>query len=1014
MGLVLLAVRRLVAQRALAATMVATFAFTGGVLVAAPIYAAGAEQAIVFGYVERAPALSRDLITTLTTPPGFDIGGADAQLRALLSPIAVERLAFQERSSTFTATSSRGSVPASLAYRDGLISRVGLTDGRYPVADDEVLLPQSIASALGVGPEGSFTVRYSSPVTVRVVGIYASIPASASFIVGQTSAAAKAPALPILTTSEGFPVIVGAAGQSSGLRIAWDAKPDVRGATLTGLASLAQQEHRVAAAISSALGASVSSNLASLIPGVRREIADSRAPIYLVVLQVAMVGLGVSIGVGSLKLRRQSFELSILKTRGARTGFLVAVQAAELVLTAAIGWVVALGAGMAMAFMARAAHGPGAPGAPFGLSLGAPAELIGLAGIVLAAAALLLLSLPHIRRSVLDERREVSRERRPAWLRYPAEILPLSLGVVALTELRRRGIQPSGVRLDPLVLVAPTLILLGASLLAVRVLFWGFGRSERLADHTGTPSAFLAIHRLSRSSANMSLMLLLVLSTGLFAFSSSLRSTVLDHNTNAARGTVGADWSYLVPFPDDEARSVADLPSDATLVFKAPVNTTDDPRFAASTVIGVDPATYPSGGWWRPGDSTDPFPSLLARLKAPPLGERLPAGTSTVEIRATVAADAPPGVHIWAPLSFPDGAVRAADLGALRAGTQTYRTPTNGASRVLSVMLAAPDPAPVSLVRAGGFAVTFERLAFLGSPSGATAPLSDWRGLQATGLIVTSTATPEGFLRAEFRVAGGGPIGGIAPTNLPLPAIVGTTAAPPLSSVGLDVGFTGLSVRSVGVVRGFPAIRSSDTPVIVPLAPLIQRFEQILQAPNGGVFEVLAMGDTDPTAGIRGAGFSIGTVSRAADIEATLATSPQNLALGMEFAAGVAGATLAVMALGSALFFGAHRRRYELSSLRALGGRPRHAVAALALEYGLILVPATALGYVMGTVLLRIVLAFVSPPVAGTGPALLVIDWAGAALATIAGLLTLAFGLTSAARQMRSPEASLALRGEPE
>jgi FtsX-like permease family len=504
------------------------------------------------------------------------------------------------------------------------------------------------------------------------------------------------------------------------------------------------------------------------------------------------------------------------------------------------------------------------------------------------------------------------------------------------------------------------------------------------------------------------------LSIGLFAFGSSLRITVLDHNTTAARGAVGADVRFLVPFPDSGVGAAAALPAATTLVFKGPVIRATDPRYAFSTVVGVDPSTYAAGGWWPPKDAATPLPDLLVRLKAHPIGYAVPAGTSSVEIEATAPSPAPKGVHIVIPTTVADGSVRDVDLGALRAGTQIYRGESEGATRLLSVMLAAPPTAPISLVRAGSFAVTFERLTALGTGSDVAAPISGWRGLQTTGLIVRTAPTPSGGLHAEFQVAGGGPIGGIAPTDPPLPAILPAADAAGGSPVDVHMGFAGFSVRPVGALRGFPTVSRGSAPIVVPLVPLVERFHQILQPPNGGSFEVLGMGTADPSAAIRRAGFSIGSVSRAADIESALATSPQNLALGMEFAAGFAGASLAVLALGLALFFGAQRRRYELSSLRALGGKSSHAVIALALEYGLVLVPAAVLGAIEGTALLRLVLTSVAPPVPGAGPVELAIDGTGVALATAAALLTLLVGLVSTGRQMRSRESTSVLRGEPE
>src|SRR5207248_684448 len=184
-----------------------------------------------------------------------------------------------------------------------------------------------------------------------------------------------------------------------------------------------------------------------------------------------------------------------------------------------------------------------------------------------------------------------------------------------------------------------------------------------------------------------------------------------------------------------------------------------------------------------------------------------------------------------------------------------------------------------------------------------------------------------------------------------------------------------LAVQQVGQIRGFPQASPGEPVVVVSVQALTERFQQILQPPGGGLFLVLSADAADPSIGIRRAGFQILIGSSAAAIEARLASTPQNLALGMEYSAGVAGAVLAVLSLGLALYFGGRRRRYELSSLRALGGRPADAALALGLEYGFVLIPSALVGYALGAVLLWSVLRYVSPPVAGTGIPHLMIDW---------------------------------------
>ncbi|MDP9298706.1 MAG: ABC transporter permease, partial [Actinomycetota bacterium] len=886
-----------------------------------------------------------------------------------------------------------------------------------PAADDEVLLSESTAATLLVGPGSRLSLTSSTPTTVRVAGIYSSGAGTDPLVFGpdrllESRGVGAATSLPILATKSGFSAITQSIGQTDGLHVEWDAEPDLRGATLGDLRRLAGEANGIPPAIRAAVGgASVSADLGSLVPGAERAVTDSLAPMFLVAVEVAMVGLFVLMGVGSLKLARQSFELAVLKTRGARMRLLLAVGSAEAALSAAMGFPLALAVGLGLAVLARAAHGPGSPGAPFRIALDERAALVGLAGVGIGTVALVLTSLPQLRRSVLQERREASRERRPGWLRLPSEAVPLALGALALTELRRRGIQPSGGRLDPLVLVGPTLLILGGGILAVRALFWGFRRAEPLADRLRSPSSYIAFHHLPRASANMSLALLLVLSTGLFAFSSSLRTTVLRGNENVARGQVGADWNFLVGTPTQGAAVAGALPPGTTLVFHGSVATTSEPRLAEGTMIGLDPSNYASGGWWRGEDADLPLSTLLSRLTPAAIGVALPSGIASVQLRTDPPI--PAGVKVVASLEDPGGRVAAQELVAERPGSDTYAGLTGQADRLLSVVLTAEQPSGVPQ-RRGGFDVTFEGLSLLGSFSDRIVPLSTWRGLDTGGQTVATSPVGSDGIRARFAAVPGGPIGGIAPTDPPVPALVGVSSTgAALTAADVRVGYLQVSARVVGTIRAFPGIRRDTPLLVVPVRAVAERFAQILQVPNGGAFSVLAMGPHDPTQGVRSTGVQVLGVSRAASIEALLGSSPQNLALGMEFAAGVAGALLAALALGLALYFGGRRRRYEFSSLRALGGRPGHAAVALAVEYGLLLVPALAVGFGVGTALLALVLSNVVPSVAAGVPKLLV-DRNAVLAAVVASAVTLAIGLLVTARGMRTVSASAVLRGEAE
>src|SRR5206468_7713081 len=207
-------------------------------------------------------------------------------------------------------------------------------------------------------------------------------------------------------------------GQEAGLQVQWAVEVDLRSAGVGDLGRLATQEEAAVSDIRAVPGlshATVSGRLRSLIPQVQPLVSEGVAPIYLVVLIIAALGLAVLVGIGALTLSRRSFELSVFKSRGARTLHLLLAQTIEGVLAAILGSAVAVVVGLLLALLARDAHGPGLPGVSFPIALSRSAVLVGAGGAVVAVAFLVLVSVPYVRRTVVEERRLASREERPVW-----------------------------------------------------------------------------------------------------------------------------------------------------------------------------------------------------------------------------------------------------------------------------------------------------------------------------------------------------------------------------------------------------------------------------------------------------------------------------------------------------------------------------------------------------------------------------------------------------------------------
>jgi hypothetical protein len=429
--------------------------------------------------------------------------------------------------------------------------------------------------------------------------------------------------------------------------------------------------------------------------------------------------------------------------------------------------------------------------------------------------------------------------------------------------------------------------------------------------------------------------------------------------------------------------------------------------------LGIDPSTFASGGWWQPQDSTLALSSLLQRFEVPELGILVPPRTSLLKLR--VAAPSVHGLHLWAVGQGLSATVADRDLGALRWGQRTYIGHMAGLARLLSIVVSPAPAAGAPVPRAQRFTLRFDSLTLSGPSGSRSVDISGWRGLNTGGANVATRTAPDGGVRAGLAVVNQGPIGGIAPPAPPLPVVVGgAEQGRPRSGAAVQIGRLQVPLRIVGSLRAVPSVSGADEPIVtLSLPALIERFDQILQPPAGGAFVVLAMGSTTPLAATKAAGFQVTDVARASTIEEQLASSKDDLAVGMEFAASIAGVLLAALALALGVFFGGRRHEYEFASLEALGARTRDVFSTLAVEYGLVLVCSLVIGCGIGIGLFALVLSFVAPAPSGV-PAEMLIDWPAILLASAVAAGTLLLAVALATARIRSLSSLSLLRGEPE
>jgi len=1002
--------KRFFAQRLLGLAVVVTLGFTIGVLVAGPIYADAAREAILSSAVATAPVTVKNVRFVTYGAPAYDYGAADATIRDSVTELPVARVVPQGRGTVrLLAAEATSPVSLTVMFRDGAPDHLS-SKGEPPTGPREIALQGSVARLLGVGIGDTLIAigPTDEQAELTLVGLFDPPERTDAFWYGDQTPFPPPDSTelsPGLMDRRGYLEVMPALGVTS--EYVWDTFLDLVTVPFERARGVPAVIERISADFRAAPESSqlqVTSGLETLITLVRQRVQDLHMPIYLVVFQIGAVTLAILAGVGSLVLTRQSFELAVLRSRGFSSGKLLAAQGVQAVFTTIAAYPLGLLLGMALATLASHANGPSLPGVLFPIRLSPFALVLGAVGAVVGAVTLLLLSLPHVRRTILEERRLLSREDRPLISRVPVELFVLPVAAFMFVELRGAAetSTSAGDQLDPLVLLTPTLLIFSLSFLALRVLLWSLRRLDRPVARTKSLPIYLATRRLGRSpGTSFATSLLLLLAVGLLIASTSYRAIALRSHEDSARQQVGADWNVQITAPSDPIVATKSVPPNAVAVIRSQLLFEGPGSFPLPpSVIGVDPDRFATGGWWRADYSTTPLETWLRELEVPDPG----IGVTSETFSATVTAETPAeGLQIQVTYVTDDDRVRTISAGALEEGTTTYHAILEGAGRISSITFFeegigdAPDTVELEL-----------RDVVAGDPVdlASWAPLR-WRGSEGT------VRPAGGGISLTIDTGAGHVVGGIAPPMQPLPALVSAEISRSQgSSFVATVGGQQLDFRQVALAEAFPSVIHD---FVVVSTPGLLRASVRIPEPGLGLNEVWAMGDEDPRPALERAGLVPGPSQATAPIIAARAQLPQSLAVGMNFAAAVGGLGLVVLGVAVGLYFAQRRREFEFASLRAMGTEPMQVTQALLLEQGLMVVFAIIAGLAIGFAILRVLMPYIRQSIGSAFPsAILVVDWPALAISLCAIVAASAVGLLAALRALLRSSVTSVLRGEAE
>ena len=1001
--------KRFFAQRLLGLAIVVTLAFTIGVLVAGPIYADAAREAILSSATSTAPVTVGNVRFLTYGNPSFDYATADAELEDAVSELPVDEVVPQGRG-TVRLVGADPTAPLSLTvmFRDGATEHLPYR-GEPPVGPGEIALPGGVARLLGVDLGETVTAigPTGEQATLTLVGRFDPPERADPFWYGDQTPfpppeSTELP--PGLMDRAGYLEVAPDLGVTS--EYVWDVYLDLVGVPFERAERIPRDIERIADELRTTpefAQLQVATGLDTLITLVQQRVADLRVPIFLVVFQIGAVTLAILAGVGSLVLSRQSFELAVLRSRGFSGGKLLAAQGVQALFTAIVAYPLGLLLGMGLATLASNANGPSLPGVLFPIGLSPFALVLGAIGAAVGAVTLLLLSLPHVRRTILEERRLLSREDRPLISRVPVELFVLPVALFTFVELRGTAVQSTSARdqLDPLVLLTPTLLIFALSFLALRLLLWVLRRLDRPMARTKSLPTYLATRRLGRSpGTSFATSLLLVLAVGLLIVSTSYRAIVLRNHEDTARQQVGADWNVQIAVPQDQLVAAESVPPNTVAVVRSQPVFELPGRFTLSpSVIAVDPERFATGGWWRSDYSNTPLETWLAEIDVPDPG--IPVSSEAFSVAVTAGAQAA-GLQLQVTYETQDDHVRTVSAGAIEEGTANYEAALEGAERISSITfleegLEAPSSFDVEL-----------QDAVAGDPIDLASwtPLS-WRGSGGTIQPVGSGVS------LTVDTGAGHVVGGIAPPMGALPALVSPEVARSQGAAFVaTIGGQRLDVRQVALAEAFPSVLGD---FVVVSTPALLRAAVRIPEPGLAMNEVWAMGEDDPRPALEEAGLIPGPTEAAGPIIGALAQLPQSLAVGMNFATAVGGLGLVVLGVAVGLYFAQRRREFEFASLRAMGTEPKQVTRVLLLEQGLMITFALVAGAAIGFGILRLLMPYVGRSIGSAfPPPILVFDWPALAISLSAIVAATAIGLLAALRALLRSSVTSVLRGEAE
>ena len=377
-----------------------------------------------------------------------------------------------------------------------------------------------------------------------------------------------------------------------------------------------------------------------------------RGPVLPIALGGSILALLLVGAAGSYWADRRAREVRLLSSRGVGPAALALKAVLELALPAVVGTAL----GWLLARWLVAALGP----SPV-LDRAAPWQAAGTALVALLAGLALLALVAGLRSRAATERPVGARR---GWVAVtPWELLLLGAALACWLRLRDGDavtVDGGIAQINLLVVAFPLLFLVGAAVLAVRMLALLLPRLGRVAGRL-SPGWYLAVRRVTASRV-VSVVLLAAASTpiAVLVYAAALTQTS-QHTLDAKAGVINGSTTAVQSV--DPIRRTPATDAAGTVVIRYLYGKVDG-QPGDVTVLAVDPATFPATAYWDRRFADRSLGDLMSVLAAPAADGTVPAvavtedgpafadrfqlalGSTRLQVRTAATADLFPGRRV--------------------------------------------------------------------------------------------------------------------------------------------------------------------------------------------------------------------------------------------------------------------------------------------------------------------------------------------------------------------------------